>query len=206
MLITATIFLPQSLIAWRKPRSLSVNGRSAEVTNRTRSACGTNSLVSRSCSRKIALVPGVSTMLMSRRNGTGAAMTSAPEASAVRDGVSPYSRICSRVVVGVTPSSSTRAPTSALTNALLPALNSPMTTRRNRRSSCAIERCSAERSSAGASMRSSACWSLVSQARSSARCCRVRSGRKRLQHDNRECKEWSASYLVMPVRMPFSMR
>jgi hypothetical protein len=28
-------------------------------------------------------------------------MTSAPDASAWRDGVSPYSRICSRVVVGV---------------------------------------------------------------------------------------------------------
>ena len=67
-----TTFLPQPRIASRNARSVSVNGRSAEVTNRTRSARGTNSVVRRSCSRMIALVPGVSTMWMSWRKSTGA--------------------------------------------------------------------------------------------------------------------------------------
>ena len=40
-------------------------------------------------SRKIALVPGVSTTLMSCRNATGALTTSAPEASIIRPGASP---------------------------------------------------------------------------------------------------------------------
>ncbi len=103
----------------------------------TRSARGTNSVVSRSCSRKIALVPGVSTMVNSLRSETGALITSAPDESAPRCGAAPYRNICSFVVVGVAPSSRTRAPTSAFTNALLPALNSPMTTRRKSCSSCA---------------------------------------------------------------------
>ena len=59
---TNTIFLPHSRICSRKPRSLSVNGRSALVTKRTRSARGMKSRVSSSCRRMIALVPGVSTM------------------------------------------------------------------------------------------------------------------------------------------------
>ena len=55
---TNTIFLPHSRICSRKPRSLSVNGRSAEVTKSTRSARGMKSRVSSSCRRMIALVPG----------------------------------------------------------------------------------------------------------------------------------------------------
>ena len=55
---TNTIFLPHSRICSRKPRSLSVNGRSAQVTKRTRSARGMKSRVSASCRRIIALVPG----------------------------------------------------------------------------------------------------------------------------------------------------
>ena len=74
--MTTTIFLPQSRMDSRKARSLSVNGRSAEVTNRTRSERGTNSRVSASCSRNTALVPGVSTMLMSRSISRGAVITS----------------------------------------------------------------------------------------------------------------------------------
>jgi hypothetical protein len=48
---TNTIFLPHSRICSRKPRSLSVNGRSALVTKRTRSARGMKSRVSSSCRR-----------------------------------------------------------------------------------------------------------------------------------------------------------
>ena len=70
-----TIFLPQSRMVARKSRSVSVNGRSAEVMKRTRSDRGTNSVVSRSCSRMIAFVPGVSTMWMSRSSSTGAVTT-----------------------------------------------------------------------------------------------------------------------------------
>src|SRR2546421_511452 len=67
-----TIFLPQSRIAVRNIRSVSVNGRSADVTNSTRSDRGTKSVVRRSCSRMIALVPGVSTMWTSRSSSGGA--------------------------------------------------------------------------------------------------------------------------------------
>ena len=63
--MTTTTFLPQSRICSRNARSVSVNGRSADVTNSTRSARGTYSAVICSCSRITALVPGVSTMLMS---------------------------------------------------------------------------------------------------------------------------------------------
>ena len=42
-------------------------------------------------------------------------------------------------VVGVTPSSTTRSPSSALMRALFPALNSPTTTSRKKSSSCRIE-------------------------------------------------------------------
>ena len=48
-----------------------MKGRSAEVTNSTRSERGTKSRVSSSCRRMIALVPGVSTMLSSRRTSAG---------------------------------------------------------------------------------------------------------------------------------------
>ena len=68
---TNTIFLPHSRICSRKPRSLSVNGRSALVTNSTRSARGTKSRVSSSCRRMMALVPGVSTTLSSRSSSAG---------------------------------------------------------------------------------------------------------------------------------------
>ena len=75
LLIRMTTFLPQSRILSRKTRSLSVKGRSAEVTNSTRSERGTNWEVITSCWRMIALVPGVSTMLMSVRNSTGKVQT-----------------------------------------------------------------------------------------------------------------------------------
>ena len=66
-----TIFLPHSRIRSRNSRSLSVNGRSAEVTKSTRSARGTKSRVSSSCWRMIALVPGVSTTVSSRSSSAG---------------------------------------------------------------------------------------------------------------------------------------
>ena len=117
-----------------------MNGRSAEVTNSTRSARGTNSAVSRSCSRMMALVPGVSTMWRSRssvdRRGRPL------EARRGRPRARPRRRSAADgccAVVGVTPSSSTRSPSSALMNALLPALNSPTTTSRKSSSSCRME-------------------------------------------------------------------
>lgn len=67
-----TNFFPQSRMLCRKVRSLSESGRSEEVTNKTRSDRGMNLLVMVSCSRIIALVPGVSTMLISFKIVTGA--------------------------------------------------------------------------------------------------------------------------------------
>ena len=58
-----------------------------------------------------------------------------------------------RVVVGVTPSSSTGWPSRAFTKALLPALNSPITTSRSSSSSWRTDRRSVSVSSAGASSR-----------------------------------------------------
>jgi hypothetical protein len=78
LLRTNTTFLPQARISSRKARSLSVNGRSAEVTKRTRSALGTNSRVIASCSRRTALVPGVSTTWTSRSSSTGAVTNTMP--------------------------------------------------------------------------------------------------------------------------------
>ena len=90
LLTTMTIFLPQSRIASIKARSVSVNGRSADVTNSTKSARGTKSVVSRSCSRMIALVPGVSTMWMSSRRSTGAVTDRMPPARLSTPLVAPY--------------------------------------------------------------------------------------------------------------------
>lgn len=44
--------------------SLSVSGRSKDVTNRSKSEHGTNSSVSRSCLCRITLVPGVSIIII----------------------------------------------------------------------------------------------------------------------------------------------
>ena len=136
---TMTIFLPQSRIAARNTRSVSVNGRSADVTNSTRSDRGTKSVVMRSCSRMIALVPGVSTTWTSRSSSTGAVRIRRPLASVSDVTASPYfsSWICA--VVGVTPSSTTDRPSKALMNALFPALNSPTMTMRNSSSSWRME-------------------------------------------------------------------
>ena len=82
-------FLPQFRMLSRNTRSLSVKGRSADVTNSTRSARGTKSRVRRSCARLIAFVPGVSTMCRSRSNGVGAVTTCMPEASTSRASTSP---------------------------------------------------------------------------------------------------------------------
>ena len=68
---TITIFLPHSRISCMKARSLSLKGRSAEVTKRIKSERGTKPCEIFSCSRMIALVPGVSTTLMSRRKRAG---------------------------------------------------------------------------------------------------------------------------------------
>ena len=71
LLMTSRIFFLQSRMSSRYPRSLSVRGRTAEVTNNTRSLLGTKPLESSSWWRMIALVPGVSTMAISRRKSLG---------------------------------------------------------------------------------------------------------------------------------------
>ena len=79
MFRTSTTFLPHSRIASRKARSLSVKGRSVEVTNSTRSARGRKSRVRASCSRRTAFVPGVSTITRSRKTSAGAVQRSPPD-------------------------------------------------------------------------------------------------------------------------------
>ena len=132
--MTMTTFLPQPRTCSRNARSVSVNGRSAEVTNRTRSDRGTNSAVIASCSRMIALVPGVSTMWISRRIGRGG--------DDVQDGFAdlPLERVAVLQHVDLRGRRrdaflGDRLPTSALMNALLPALNSPTMTSRKSSSS-----------------------------------------------------------------------
>src|SRR5438445_397932 len=95
---------------------VAVYGRSADVTNSTRSDRGTKSVVRRSCSRMIALVPGVSTMWTSRSSSTGAVRMRRPLASVSDCTTLPYfsSWICA--VVGVTPSSTTDRPSKPLMN------------------------------------------------------------------------------------------
>ncbi len=149
MFKTTTTFLPQARMASRKARSLSVNGRSEEVMKRTRSARGTNSRVSSSCSRSTALVPGVSTITRSRRISAGAVRLSRPAEVTSRVTASPWRRRPMRAVVGVTPSSRAFIPRRALMKALFPALNSPTTTRRNGSSSCSRESARAWRCSSG---------------------------------------------------------
>ena len=175
--MTTTIFLPQSRMLSRKSRSLSVNGRSAEVTKRTRSERGTKSRVMVSCSRWMALVPGVSTTLISLRSSTGAVMMSKGPSSDCRPVSSPYLSRHMRSVVGVTPFSRTAAPISALMHTLLPALNSPTTTRRKSSSSCWMEFSNVPRSSASTSRSARATCNARRNFRSLARsfsCCTLR--------------------------------
>mmetsp|Transcript_982 Transcript_982/g.3013 ORF Transcript_982/g.3013 Transcript_982/m.3013 type:complete len:288 (-) Transcript_982:356-1219(-) len=61
-----TTFLPHFLMYLRKSTSDSVKGRSADITNSTRSARGTYSSVSRCWRSRMTLVPGVSTTFTSR--------------------------------------------------------------------------------------------------------------------------------------------
>lgn len=155
LLITMTTFLPHSRICARNWRSLSVKGRSAEVTNSTRSARGTNRRVSSPCARVMALVPGVSTTWMSRSRGAEArSWRTAPGSGG--GAWSACRSSCTSAVVGVTPSSRMRSPSSALTSALLPELNSPTTTSRKKSSSCCSDCRSVASSSASASVRASA--------------------------------------------------
>ncbi len=169
------------------PRSVSVNGRSAEVTKNTRSERGMNSAVIVSCSRMIALVPGVSTMRISRSRSMGALMTSRLAWRTVCSGWSPCSSTVMTAVVGVTPSFISGWPMRALMNALLPALNSPTTTSRNSSSSCAMDWSSASCCSSAASIRASAVRSRISRARSSRRSASCLSERTRVSTGSLEC-------------------
>src|SRR5918997_5799463 len=135
----STTFLPQSRISSRYPRSLSVRGRSAEVTKRTRSLRGTKPRLSSSWWRIMAFVPGVSTMAISRRNSLGYPFSRIPSLRSLSTGSSSYLNTVMRSVVGVTPSSEISASSNAFMNADLPELNSPTITSRksSSRSACA---------------------------------------------------------------------
>ena len=146
LLTTKTTFLPHSRIRSMKARSLSLKGRSAEVTKSTRSARGTKSSVISWWRRITALVPGVSTMLMSRSHSTGYVTTSMSCSAGRWPASSPYFRRWICAVVGVTPSARTRWPSSALMKADLPELNSPTMTSRNSSSSCSSARSRVARS------------------------------------------------------------
>ena len=133
-----TIFLPHSRMRARNSRSLSLKGRSALVTKSTRSARGTKLLVSSSCCRMTALVPGVSTTVSSRSSSAGW-VRSRRNASSGRSVTSgPWRSRLMRSVVGVTPSGSTRSPSRALMKLDLPELNSPAITSRNNPASCSV--------------------------------------------------------------------
>ncbi len=86
---TMVIFLPQALISFRKVRSLSVKGRSALVTKRTKSARGMNFSVSSWCLAITALVPGVSTRASSCRACEGKVRRTRPEVSSTSLILSP---------------------------------------------------------------------------------------------------------------------
>mmetsp|Transcript_17589 Transcript_17589/g.41299 ORF Transcript_17589/g.41299 Transcript_17589/m.41299 type:complete len:280 (-) Transcript_17589:709-1548(-) len=77
LLTTKTTFLPHPLISSKKFFSLSLKGRSEEVTNKTKSALGTIRRVSCSCAEITAFVPGVSTTARSDSHGTYSTTTNA---------------------------------------------------------------------------------------------------------------------------------
>src|SRR5215208_2587944 len=100
LLMTSRIFFPQSRMSSRYPRSLSVSGRSAEVTNSTRSLLGTKPRESSSWWRMIAFVPGVSTMEISRKNSLGRPCSNTPSFRARSTGSSAWRSTVMRSVVG----------------------------------------------------------------------------------------------------------
>src|SRR5690348_7593312 len=177
LLTTRTTFLPQARMRSRKARSLSVKGRSAEVTKRMKSLRGMNSAVSCSWWRSTALVPGVSTMATSRRKAAGWVISSMPSGRRRVEAVSPWRRTVTRAVVGVTPSASTGSPTRALTKADLPALNSPATTSRKGSSRDWVARRSVSASSAEDWKARRQAPSVSARRRSSARIATSRSRR-----------------------------
>src|SRR5918997_2682227 len=147
---TSTTFLPQSRISSRYPRSLSVRGRSAEVTNRTRSLRGTKPRLSSSWWRMIAFVPGVSTTAISRRNSLGYPFSRTPSRRSLSTGSSAWRSTVILSVVGVTPSCAISASSRAFMKALFPELNSPTMTSRNSSSRSACARLTSSTSSDGA--------------------------------------------------------
>src|SRR5918998_664085 len=165
LLMIRSIFLPQSRISSRYPRSLSVSGRSAEVTKRTRSLLGTKPRLSSSWWRMIAFVPGVSTMAISRRKALGYPFSITPSRLSLWAGSGLWRRTVMRSVVGVTPSSEISAPSKAFMNADFPELNSPTTT--SRKSSSRSE--SALRTSSTSSVGAPKSWRKLANLSSSAR-------------------------------------
>src|SRR3954470_4285987 len=113
-----------------------------------------------------------------------------------------------RAVVGVTPSSKTRSPSSAFTNALLPALNSPTTTIMKSSSSCWIEATSASRSAAVAGRPTSRSRNPARCRRTSASCRSPDAVRRRdAAKDTSDCTAgpWSPARAVMlgPIVKPW---
>ena len=87
---TITTLFPQPRSRSMNWRSLSVKGRSAEVTNSTRSARGAKRSVISSWRRMIALVPGVSTIEIIAQEGRGVgALYQRPRATTRSPRVSP---------------------------------------------------------------------------------------------------------------------
>eukprot|EP00967_Tisochrysis_lutea_P034396 scaffold41058_cov29-Tisochrysis_lutea.AAC.2 len=146
LLRTQTTCFRHPATAARNCCSDSVNGRSDEVTKRTRSARGRKPLVSAVCASSIELVPGVSTRCIDLSHSTpGTSITVMPEAPPSRansscpaggsNGTSGCLIRQTDAVVGSTPSAHARAPSSPLMSADFPALNSPTTHARKSESS-----------------------------------------------------------------------
>mmetsp|Transcript_29114 Transcript_29114/g.82065 ORF Transcript_29114/g.82065 Transcript_29114/m.82065 type:complete len:363 (+) Transcript_29114:1636-2724(+) len=148
---------------FRNLTSLSVNGLSALITNRTRSARGMYSSVRRCCLCSTTLVPGVSTMLISLRRSAGRYRWNMPSAScSVRSSLLPdHLRMLISFVVGRMPSARNFFPSRALIKLDLPLLNSPTTTSRN---------CSSKFFMASSSKSTSAMPGLTSLRRSRTLC------------------------------------
>mmetsp|Transcript_7546 Transcript_7546/g.27558 ORF Transcript_7546/g.27558 Transcript_7546/m.27558 type:complete len:406 (+) Transcript_7546:1134-2351(+) len=132
---TNTTFFPHLRMYVKNFTSLSVIGRSAESTNKTKSARGTNSSVNRCCRCKITFVPGVSTMRTCCNNSAGISMLKNPSSVCSRPFLFPYLNTEISFVVGKIPSATNLSPSIALMRDDLPALNSPTMTKRNNSSS-----------------------------------------------------------------------
>ena len=139
LLTIMTTFFPHCDMRDNTVDSLSLMGRSAEVTKSTKSALGIIFCVSCSCCLRMAFVPGVSTIAMCliQFKGISSSSTSSNNMLSARFHTPPAASLTSRkiqifTVVGSTPDCKRSAPIKALINVDLPALNSPQITIRNK--------------------------------------------------------------------------